>query len=343
MSDLLSRIGMKLQDEIQDDVYSIAARDYGLVATQSTAKAMDYYSASLSGCAVTEFVNNYVVTDYTALSPLSDFIPTVSRGNWLQTMEVRKRSKPSLSSVLPACCGIKPQGQESNNSLLQYHRVSIGTGFEICDLDRWAAKDSRYAIDLEKEAIQDRMEALLEVEAMIAIRGGYGLKGIVGNPEFPAVYLPQPMSSMSMSRSALFQAIQSIINHTDLNYTPPGGYTLALPAIAYRTLDLPYSDLHPDSLRSVLLGTCTCQIPGIRTGIVSNIVMMPHLNCAAPGVGSGNLGLLYVPEFLEWDLSVPYQTIEPDRCGLISIGALVANVGEVVQKRQGFAVKIFNV
>ena len=343
MSDLLSRIGMKLDSEIQDEVYAIAPRDYGLVATQSTAKAADYYSAALSGCAVTEFVNNYVVTDYTPLAPLTDFIPTFSRGNWLQTLEVRKRSKPSLSSVLPACCGIKPQGQQSNNSLLQYHRVSIGTGFEICDLEKWAAKDSRYAIDLEKEAIQDRMEALLEVEAIIAIRGGYGLRGIVGNPEFPAVYLPQPISSMGMSGRAIFQAILSVIRHTDMNYTPPGGFTLALPPAAYRALDTPYSDLHPDSLRSVLLGTCSCKIPGIQTGIVSNIVMMSHLLCAAPGVGSGDIGLLYVPEFLEWDLSVPYQTIEPDRCGLISIGALVANVGEVVQKRQGFAVKIFNV
>ena len=343
MSDLLDKIGLRVEAEIENDVYAVAHRNYGLVATQSVARATDYYSASLSGCSVTEFLTDFVITDYTPLAPLSEFIPTTSRNSWLRELEIRKRSKPSLSSVLPACCGIKPQGQQSNNSILQYHRVTIGTGFEICDLDRWAAKDSRYQIDLEKEAIQDRMEALMEVEAMIAIRGGYGLKGIVGNPEFPAVYMPQPFSSMTMSGSAVYRSIINIIRHTDMNYTPPGGYTLALPPAAYRALDVPYSDQYPETLRSILLGTCGCKIPGVQTGVVSNIVSMPHLNCAAQGVGSGDLGLLYVPEFLEWDLAVPYQTIEPDRCGLIAIGALVANVGEIIQKRQGFAIKIFNV
>ena len=343
MTDLLDRIGLKPNGEIDNGVFEIARRDYGLVAVQAEAKAKDYYNVELGGCSVTEFVTDFVVTDYDPLASLSDFIKTVSRGSWLSKLEVRKKSKPPLNSVLPACCGVKPQSQNSNSSLLHYNRVSIGTGFEICDLDMWTAKASQYDVDLEKEAIADRMESLLEVEAMLAIRGGWGLKGIVGNPEYPAVYMPQPLSSMQMSGPAIYRAILNVVMHTDTNNTPPGGFTLALPAAAYMALDMPYSDVIPDTLRSILLGTCTCSIPGVRNGIIANIVKMPHLACAAIGIGSGDIGLLYAAEYLQWDLSVPFQTIEPDRCGLISIGALVAHVGEVIQTRQGFAVKIFNV
>lgn len=343
MTDLLDKIGLKPNGEIGNDVYQIARRDYNQVAVQAAAKAKDYYNVELSDCSVTEFVNEFVVTDYDPLANLSDYFKTVNRGSWLSKLEIRKKSKPALNSVLPICCGVKPPNISGNSSLLHYNRVSIGTGFEICDLDMWTAKASQYDVDLEKEAIQDRMESLLEVEAMLAIRGGWGLKGIVGNPEYPAVYMPQPLSSMQMSGAAIYRAILNIVMHTDTNNTPPGGFTLALPAAAYMALDMPYSDVIPDTIRSILLGTCTCSIPGVRNGIISDIVKMPHLACAAIGIGSGDIGLLYASEYLQWDLSVPYQTIEPDRCGLISIGALVAHVGEVIQTRQGFAVKIFNV
>jgi hypothetical protein len=346
----LDRIGFRSIVPIEQDIFKVALGDYGKIAaakmksaTGGSAGATDYYSASLSQCSLTEFVDDFVIQTYTPLSPLGEFLTVNSRGSWLPTMEVRKKGKPSISAIQPACCGLKPGGVESPSGFSKFDRTSIAAAVEICDLDKWVSSDSSYRVDLEGEAMADRLEALTEVQGMLAIRGGFGLKGIRGNTDIPAVYLSTPLSSFAMEGSAIVRLIINIIRHTDPNYTPPGGYTLALPPQTVRALDVPYSDTIADSVRSILMGTCTCTIPGIRPGIIGDIVEMPHLSCAAEGMGTGDMGLLYVPEFLFWDLPVPYQIIEPDRCGLVSIGAVVSHVGEVVQKRLGHMVKIFNV
>ena len=343
----LDRIGFRnltaIEHDIVSDVFAVAAMDYGQVATKSQAKATDYYGAGLEGsCSLSDVVSDVVLT-YDPLSPITDYIMARSTGDWRPRREMRSKGKPPISAVMPVCCGIKPQSAAANNGILTYGRTAIATAIEICDLDKWQAASSDYKIDLEGEAIADRLEALTEVSNMIAIRGGYGLKGIRGNSEYPAVYMAQPFTNMGATGEALYKAILNIVQNTSPNYTPPGGYTLALPPRAMQALNRPYSNEHTSSVLSVLMGTCGCTIPGIQTGILKEIVSMPHLACAALGVGSGDMGLLFVREFLEWDLPVPFQTIEPDRCGLISIGAVVANVGEVIQKRQGHAVKIFNV
>lgn len=348
MSTALDKIGFRglqaIDSEVVNDVYSVAALDYGSVAVKSKAKAVDYYGAGLSGsCSLSDIVDDVVLT-YDPLSPITNYISARSTGDWKPTREMRSKGKPSISGVTPVCCGVKPSAMgPANNGLLKYSRAAIATSLEICDIDKWQAASSDYKIDLEGEAIADRMEAITEVSNMIAIRGGYGLMGIRGNKEFPATYMANPFSRMMGSGESLYKAILNVVMQTSPNYTPPSGYTLALPPLVMQALNRPYSDAYQSSVLSVLMGTCSCSIPGVQTGVLKEVVSMPHLTCAAEGVGTGDMGLLFVPEFLEWDLPVPYQVIEPERCGLISIGAIVSHVGEVIQKRQGHAIKIFNV
>ncbi|MGL6131620.1 MAG: hypothetical protein ACRCZ9_08420, partial [Fusobacteriaceae bacterium] len=170
----LDRIGFRnlttIDHDVVSDVFAVAAMDYGQVATKSQASAKDYYGAGLEGsCSLTDVVNDVVLT-YDPLSPITDHIPVRSTGDWRPRREMRSKGKPPISAVTPVCCGVKPQAAAANNGLLTYNRVSIATAIEICDLDKWTAASSAYKIDLEGEAIADRMEALTEVSNMIAVR-----------------------------------------------------------------------------------------------------------------------------------------------------------------------------
>jgi hypothetical protein len=328
----------------QPDIFALNFQDYGRLAQQRAAVATDaYYDPGIEGsCSLTEFVDGVIMT-YDPLDSISEYFKTVSTGDWRPIREMRTKGRPSLTGVGAICCGIRPQATTGNRGLLQMNRVAIGTAIEICDITKWQSASSAYSINLEKEAVEDRMEAIQDVSSIMAIRGGYGLPGIVGSDLWPAAWLPNPISAMNTTGEQVMKTILNLVRTLAATTVPKGGYTLALPPAAYMSLMRPFSGQFPSSIMSALMGTCSCAIPGMLPGVITKIVRMPQLNCAAPGKGTGDMGLLYVDEYIEWDLPVPYQTIEPERCGLIYIGAMIALVGEVFQRRQGHALKIFNV